>query len=101
MRVMAAPRAAYEVRSPSQATYWGFLRNALLFRVLALFTAGVLALALWMALFYAPRETMMGDAQRIFYFGVLLMYVGFLQATSTAPRVSSCAAPSVEPSDAR
>lgn len=49
-----------------------------LLRGLAVATAVVLALALWMALFYAPREMMMGDAQRIFYFHVPSAWIGFL-----------------------
>lgn len=47
-------------------------------RALALVTVPVLALALYMALFYAPREATMGDAQRIFYFHVPSAWVGFL-----------------------
>ncbi len=78
MGVMTAPRVAFEERSPAQAVYWGFIQNALLFRILALLAAGALALALWMALFYAPREMMMGDAQRIFYFHVPSAWIGFL-----------------------
>lgn len=38
----------------------------------------VTAIALFMALFYAPREATMGDAQRIFYFHVPSAWIGFL-----------------------
>lgn len=37
----------------------------------------VTAVALYMALFYAPRETTMGDAQRIFYLHVPSAWIGF------------------------
>lgn len=62
-------------------TYWNFLRDrtgARFLRALALLTAITLLIALWMALFYAPREMMMGDAQRIFYFHVPSAWIGFL-----------------------
>lgn len=78
MGVMTAPRVAFEERSPTREAYWVIIQSAVLFRVLALLTAGALALALWMALFYAPREMMMGDAQRIFYFHVPSAWIGFL-----------------------
>jgi heme exporter protein C len=78
MGVMTAPRVAFQERPPTPAAYWRFINNDQLFRVLALLTAGALAVALWMALFYAPREMMMGDAQRIFYFHVPSAWIGFL-----------------------
>ncbi len=65
-------------RPPVRTAYWDFVSNATLLRVFALATAGLLAVALWMALFYAPREMMMGDAQRIFYFHVPSAWIGFL-----------------------
>jgi heme exporter protein C len=41
--------------------------------------SGVLfAAALWMTLFYAPREAVMGDVQRVFYFHVASAWVGML-----------------------
>jgi heme exporter protein C len=41
--------------------------------------SGVLfAAALWMTLFYAPREAVMGDVQRVFYFHVASGWVGGL-----------------------
>ena len=61
--------------------YWSFLRDETglcLVRVLAVLTAITLISALWMALFYAPREMVMGDAQRIFYFHVPSAWIGFL-----------------------
>ena len=39
--------------------------------------AGILV-ALYMVFFYAPREAMMGDVQRIFYFHVPSAYIAFL-----------------------
>lgn len=65
----------------ARESYWTFLSDATaprVLRVLALLTAITLAFALWMALFYAPREMMMGDAQRIFYFHVPSAWIGFL-----------------------
>jgi heme exporter protein C len=41
--------------------------------------SGVLFVAaLWMTLFYAPREAVMGDVQRVFYFHVASAWVGAL-----------------------
>ena len=77
MGVMVVPKLAADDRLPSPKAYWQFVNSAALMRVLALLTAGTLALALWMALFYAPREMMMGDAQRIFYFHVPSAWIGF------------------------
>lgn len=37
-----------------------------------------MAAALWMALFYAPREATMGDVQRVFYFHVAAGWSGML-----------------------
>lgn len=42
--------------------------------ILSLFTFGS---ALWMVFAYAPREAIMGDVQRIFYFHVSSAWVGF------------------------
>ena len=41
-------------------------------------TLGGLLIALYAAFIYAPREAMMGDVQRIFYFHVPAAYVAFL-----------------------
>lgn len=62
-------------------TYWRILEDrtvSKILRVLIPLTLIVIAVALYMALFYAPREATMGDAQRIFYFHVPSAWVGFL-----------------------
>jgi len=41
-------------------------------------SAGLFAVALLMTLFYAPREAVMGDVQRVFYFHVASGWVGAL-----------------------
>lgn len=61
--------------------YWSILDDCALARILRLLvplTLVSLAVALWMALFYAPREKTMGDAQRIFYLHVPSAWIGFL-----------------------
>ncbi|MCX7838014.1 MAG: cytochrome c biogenesis protein [Anaerolineae bacterium] len=61
--------------------YWKFLDDArivLVARVLGLLALLNIAVGLWMALFYAPTERTMGDAQRIFYFHVPSAWIGFL-----------------------
>ena len=61
--------------------YWEFLDDARIkpiARVLGIVAILNIAVALYMALFYAPREATMGDAQRIFYFHVPSAWVGFL-----------------------
>lgn len=66
---------------PSPTTYWRILDDHVLnkiLRVLVPVSLGVVAVALYMALFYAPREATMGDAQRIFYFHVPSAWIGFL-----------------------
>ena len=78
MGVMAVPKTAANERLPTPMIYWQFVNSSALVRALALSTAGMLIVALWMALFYAPREMMMGDAQRIFYFHVPSAWIGFL-----------------------
>lgn len=63
------------------ATYWTFLQGTriqTLVRVIGLIALLNIAVGLWMALFYAPMERTMGDAQRIFYFHVPSAWVGFL-----------------------
>jgi len=60
---------------------WKFLNDHsawMIYRVLAPLTAITIAVALWMALYYAPTEKTMGDAQRIFYFHVPSAWIGFL-----------------------
>jgi len=61
--------------------YWGWLEDASARRILRLLVPVTLlniAVALYMALFYAPREATMGDVQRIFYFHVPSAWIGFL-----------------------
>lgn len=48
------------------------------------FTAAVFVVALYLALFYAPREAVMGDVQRVFYFHVAAGWVGALAFLVTA-----------------
>src|SRR3990170_3014749 len=47
-------------------------------KVLTWVSAGLFAVALLMTLFYAPREAVMGDVQRVFYFHVASGWVGAL-----------------------
>lgn len=64
-----------------QGAYWRILDDRVLgkmLRVLVPISLVTIAVALYMALFYAPREATMGDAQRIFYFHVPSAWVGFL-----------------------
>jgi heme exporter protein C len=64
-----------------QTAYWRILDDRVLnkiLRVLVPVSLILIAVALYMALFYAPREATMGDAQRIFYFHVPSAWVGFL-----------------------
>ncbi len=64
----------------SSGVYWKWLEDARivpLARAVGIIAVASVAVALWMALFYAPRERMMGDVQRIFYFHVPSAWVGF------------------------
>ncbi len=47
-------------------------------------TAVLFAIALYLTLFYAPREAVMGDVQRVFYFHVAAGWVGALAFLITA-----------------
>lgn len=61
--------------------YWKFLDDARIkpiARVIGIVALVNIAVAVYMALFYAPREATMGDAQRIFYFHAPSAWVGFL-----------------------
>lgn len=61
--------------------YWQFLedkRITPIARGLGILALLNIAIGLWMALFYAPTERTMGDAQRIFYFHVPSAWIGFL-----------------------
>jgi heme exporter protein C len=61
--------------------YWKLLDDSIITPIVRSLGAAalvVIGIALYMALFYAPREATMGDAQRIFYFHVPSAWVGFL-----------------------
>ncbi len=78
---IAASYSAKELAPISSQPYWRILDDRVaqnIYRVLAPLTVIVIAIALYMALFYAPREATMGDAQRIFYFHVPSAWIGFL-----------------------
>lgn len=65
----------------SVGAYWKFLDDARIVpmaRVIGVLALLNIAIGLWMALFYAPMERTMGDAQRIFYFHVPSAWIGFL-----------------------
>lgn len=53
-------------------------------KLLSGFTSVIFVLALYMVLFYAPREVVMGDVQRVFYFHVAAGWVGALAFLVTA-----------------
>lgn len=60
---------------------WKFLNDARIVpiaRIIGILALLNIAIGLWMALFYAPMERTMGDAQRIFYFHVPSAWIGFL-----------------------
>ena len=76
----AATAAAIDQPKPV-GLYWKFLDDARInpiVRVIGGLAILNIAVALYMALFYAPREITMGDAQRIFYFHVPSAWIGFL-----------------------
>lgn len=61
--------------------YWKFMSGSKITPIVRVILAVALlniAIGLYMALFYAPTERTMGDAQRIFYFHVPSAWVGFL-----------------------
>jgi heme exporter protein C len=47
-------------------------------RALSAVTGGLFVVALYLVLFYAPREAVMGEVQRVFYFHVAAGWVGAL-----------------------
>ena len=53
-------------------------------RALSWLTGVLFVVALYMTLFYAPREVVMGDVQRVFYFHVAAGWVGALAFLVTA-----------------
>jgi heme exporter protein C len=62
-------------------SYWKFLDDKKITpmaRGLLIIALLNIAVGLYMALFYAPMEKTMGDAQRIFYFHVPSAWIGFL-----------------------
>jgi len=78
---IAASYSAKELAPISCQPYWKMLDDRVaqnIYRVLAPLTFIVISIALYMALYYAPREATMGDAQRIFYFHVPSAWIGFL-----------------------
>ena len=65
----------------STQPYWKIVADQTaprVYRALLPLTLAVIALAFYMAVWYAPREATMGDAQRIFYFHVPSAWIGFL-----------------------
>ena len=53
-------------------------------KVLNWITSSLFVVALYLVLFYAPREAVMGDVQRVFYFHVSVGWVGGLAFLITA-----------------
>jgi heme exporter protein C len=80
-RLATAATAAAIDRPKPVGLYWKFLDETRIkpfVRVIGVLAILNIAAALYMALFYAPREITMGDAQRIFYFHVPSAWIGFL-----------------------
>lgn len=78
---IAAMASAAEVKTKPVGLYWNFLDDSKItpiVRGIGIVALLNIAIALYMALFYAPMEKTMGDAQRIFYFHVPSAWVGFL-----------------------
>ncbi len=79
---LSLPRVqAEENAAKPETTYWRILDDRILHKILlVLVPLSLIAIAvgLYMAVFYAPREATMGDAQRIFYFHVPSAWIGFL-----------------------
>lgn len=78
---VAASRFAVEDKAELLGLYWKFLEDkkiAPIARGIGIIALLNIAVGLYMALFYAPMEKTMGDAQRIFYFHVPSAWVGFL-----------------------
>lgn len=68
-------------RTERTAGFWKILDDNVaprILRVLVPLALANIAIALYMALWYAPREVTMGDVQRIFYFHVPSAWIGFL-----------------------
>jgi len=80
-REFAAPNNAAEDQPIHPGAYWKFLAGekiVTIARGLGVLAVVNIAIGLYMALFYAPMERTMGDAQRIFYFHVPSAWIGFL-----------------------
>ncbi len=78
---VAASNAATEDKKNTLGGYWQFLTGekiVMMARLLGIVAVINIAIGLYMALFYAPMERTMGDAQRIFYFHVPSAWIGFL-----------------------
>lgn len=55
-----------------------------LLTILSILSAILILAATWMVLFYAPREAVMGEVQRVFYFHVATGWVGMVAFISAA-----------------
>jgi heme exporter protein C len=80
-RIVTTATQAADDSPKSVGLYWKFLDDGRvnpIVRVIGITALLNIAVALYMALFYAPREATMGDAQRIFYFHVPSAWIGFL-----------------------
>lgn len=78
---VAVANVAAEDKPELLGLYWKFLEDkkiAPIARAIGLIALLNIAVGLYMALFYAPMEKTMGDAQRIFYFHVPSAWIGFL-----------------------
>ncbi len=78
---IAASQAAVQDRAEPVGLYWKLLDDrkiAPVARAVGVIALATIVVALYMALFYAPTEKTMGDAQRIFYFHVPSAWIGFL-----------------------
>jgi heme exporter protein C len=77
---VAMPPVAEDKVGPDRP-YWAFLDDVKMaagVRIVGVIALLNIAVALYMALFYAPTEKTMGDAQRIFYFHVPSAWIGVL-----------------------
>ncbi|CAG0975125.1 Heme exporter protein C [Anaerolineae bacterium] len=78
---VAVANVAAEDKPELLGLYWKFLEDkkiAPIARGIGLIALLNITVGLYMALFYAPMEKTMGDAQRIFYFHVPSAWIGFL-----------------------
>ncbi|MCL4395695.1 MAG: cytochrome c biogenesis protein [Chloroflexi bacterium] len=79
---LAARAARVQIDHPKPVgLYWSLIddsRSEPIARVLGIAALINIAVAFYMAIWYAPREETMGDVQRIFYFHVPSAWIGFL-----------------------